>query len=200
MLQPLLRSAQIVRIEDDVTRRLKRELLPLRNLNRREPNRLAHERNILLHSFLQLRKHTPTALPRLLKWGDRMCLPRVAVRLPPRAVLVGNLARLHLNRENTVARMKHEKVRLPLHRRPYAIPEPAVGVKHRIVISERLECMIRQPLPLTPMKIPYMCGIKSCHGVLLDSIYLFLDHKTSIRYYSVILRNGKVFHLNHNIK
>ena len=92
-----------------------------------------------------------------------MRFARVAVRLLPCAVLVGNPARLHLNRENAVARMKDEKVRLPLRRRPNTIAEPAVGVKHRIVIPEHLERMIGKPLPLAPVKIPYECGIESCH-------------------------------------
>ena len=92
-----------------------------------------------------------------------MRLTRISVRLLPCAAFVGNPARLHLNRENAVTGVKDEKVRLPLRRRPNTIAEPAVGVKHRIVVPEHLERMIRQPLSLAPVEIPYKCGIESCH-------------------------------------
>ena len=163
LFQRCLRLAEIARIEDDVARRFERQSLALRNLHRGEPDHLAHERHLLRRSAAQLREDSLAAVFRLLKRVDDLRLARAAVRLTPRSFLVGNAARLHLDGEDAVVRVQHDEIRLPLRRRADAIAQPAVGVKHRIIIAEHRKGMIGLLLSLAAMKISRKCGIESCH-------------------------------------
>ena len=60
-------------------------------------------------------------------------------------------------------RMQNDEIRLPLRSRTHAVAQPAVRVKHRIIIPKRFQRTVSLPLPLAPMKIPRECRIKSCH-------------------------------------